>query len=176
MIDGDATNKVYTAEEAQTKWEGEAEDAKSPFYFYSCGEGANTVYGDGQCSSTTVNTIRVCKSFAEDLWGDDGSDLDNCGMSIWTGAEATWDNPNGITAWGDVDGTTGDDPILPSKQWTGYHTFFRDTRPPLLDQFFVRVVPDKEGHCFDGAAGVLSAPVAFITFFTTMALLAAHLL
>lgn len=83
-----------------------------------------------------------------------------CGFSMWVGDSATDTdessaayNPHGIVPWGDVDGATGDDPVLPSKFWPeGYAGFIRDIKPPLLDQFFVQVVDDSAGHCFKGSA------------------------
>ena len=111
--------------------------------------GNTTLYKEGgACNSKKVNTLRVCQSFVDKIWANDGttakagkkdgSNFDACGMNIWSGATETTQNPNGIVGWGDVDGSTGDDPILPSIFWEGQaKNFFRDTKPPLFDQVSV---------------------------------------
>jgi hypothetical protein len=114
-----------------------------------------------KCNAKAVNSIRVCRSFADNLWSikPDKKELrsgeDLCGFSVYTGAGAffaagdpKYPNPNGIVGWGDVDGTTGDDPVLPAKFWNSAEEFFRDTRPPMLDDFYIEIVDDKEGRCF----------------------------
>lgn len=137
-----------------------------------------TLYGEGECTETTVDTLRICRSFATSLWGDDGSHFDGCGMNVYSGADEEDSNPNGIVPWGDVDGTTGDDPILPSKFWGSVNEFFRDTKPPLFDEFLIHVVDDEDGHCFKGSesftgtasAATLSAAAAATVAAATVAL------
>ena len=87
---------------------------------------------------------------------------DKCGFSVWTGSEDNFGgdkynfpNPNGIVGWGNVDGSTGDDPVLPGKFWGSVDEFFRDTRPPLLDDFFLEVVDEKDGYCFGGTGAAV---------------------
>ena len=79
--------------------------------------------GEGTCNGKKSDTIRICKTFATKLWGDDGSKYDQCGMMIWNSHrddvisdENAWaddkivggdGNPVGITPWGDVDGRNG---------------------------------------------------------------------
>lgn len=93
-----------------------------------------------------------------------GKVYDECGMSVWNGdsfeqqstANPAAYNPNGIVPWGDVDGASGDDPVMPSLFWKeGVEGFVRDIKPPLLDEFFVEIVDGEEG-CFKGAAAALS--------------------
>lgn len=80
-----------------------------------------TVYGKGTCTGKAADTIRICRRFADELWGDDnGAKYDSCGMMHWvlngeTAAdENAWSdqghtgNPNGIMPWGDVDGRSGE--------------------------------------------------------------------
>ena len=114
-------------------------------------------YGEVGCAAPdAVNTVRLCESYVTKLWGEDGSKYDSCGMMIWVlGPGDTNEdenaNPNGILAWGAVDGRSGDDPVVPSVYWEGdAKQFLRDIKPPLLDQFMVHVVPDSAGSCFKG--------------------------
>jgi hypothetical protein len=82
------------------------------------------VYGTGTCVGKASDTIRICKTFADKLWGVDGSKYDACGMMTWIQHDSdevadanAWSdkdangikngNPAGITPWGDVDGRTG---------------------------------------------------------------------
>ena len=75
-----------------------------------------------KCGEKKADTIRICKTFANKLWGKDGSKYDQCGMMIWNshredilGDDNAWSddktaqdgNPVGITPWGDVDGRNG---------------------------------------------------------------------
>jgi hypothetical protein len=109
--------------------------------------------GDVGCDANTVNTVRVCKSFADALWGDDGSKYDGCGMMMWVADPvATEDpaNPNNWLSWGALEGKHGDDPVTPSVTWSGQAKyFFRDVKPPLFDQFYV-VIVDDDDTCFNG--------------------------
>lgn len=125
-------------------------------------------YGEGTCIGKASDTIRICKTFADKLWGIDGSKYDACGMMTWVmhrddivAPENAWSddddgdgtpdgNSEGIVPWGDVDGRTGDDPLTPSVNWDSVDAFFHDMRPPLFDQFRVTVVADEDGHCFNG--------------------------
>lgn len=69
------------------------------------------------CSGQAPDTIRVCDTFATELWGTDGSKYDSCGMMMWVphdsdsvAPENAWSDPgyeHGVTPWGDVDGRTG---------------------------------------------------------------------
>ena len=83
-------------------------------------------YGEGTCINKASDTIRICKTFADKLWGKDGSKYDQCGMMTWVmhredivADENAWSddddgdgkqdgNPGEIVPWGDVDGRTGE--------------------------------------------------------------------
>lgn len=118
----------------------------------SCTSGLKA-YGDSGCGIQDTNTVRICKSFADDLWGKDGSKYDGCGMMMWVAdpvPEEDPANPNNWLSWGALEGKHGDDPVTPSVTWSGdYKQFFRDVKPPLFDQFYVIVVPDDD-KCFKG--------------------------
>lgn len=150
--------------------------------------GSNRVFGcssftpyDGtSCDARHVNTLRLCPSFASDLFppSSPGNGLDKCGFSLWIGATEVTDpsdvtgyNPNGIVAWGDVDGSTEDDPVVPSKYWAeGAKGFVRDIRPPLLEQFFIHVADDNT-HCFNGPAAALQPASALVALVVAAATL-----
>eukprot|EP00736_Rhodelphis_marinus_P007235 Rmarinus@m.19527 len=164
----------YPMADAQDQYDAAADDDKPAFYYSDCAD--YEFAGDSDvCNAGSVNSIRICESWAEDLWGDDGSHFDDCGMSVWSGADEEFINPGGIIFWGDVDGSTGDDPILPSKFWENKESFFRDTKPPLFDEFFIRIVPDSEGNCFDGAASTISFSAQLIGLSTLLALAISHI-
>ena len=120
-------------------------------------------FGDSGCGKDDTNTVRICKSFAEDLWWEreagktinkDGSKYDGCGMMMWVADPVPVEdpaNPNNWLAWGALEGKHGDDPVTPSVTWSGdYKQFFRDVKPPIFDQFYVIVVDDADGGCFKG--------------------------
>lgn len=79
-------------------------------------------YGEDGCKEKKADTIRICRRFADELWGKDGSKYDSCGMMHWVtgedvseenawadkdGGTAQAGNYNGILPWGDVDGRSG---------------------------------------------------------------------
>jgi hypothetical protein len=117
--------------------------------------------GEGTCNKDNVNVIRVCESFADAAYDKNkdttkgnievrpGKKYDECGNLIWIGGDFSPKNPSEILTWGDVDGRSGDDPVIPSKLWPDFLTFGRDTKPPLFDEFVVIVVPDST-DCFAG--------------------------
>lgn len=152
-------------------------DTSGDYYHRECGKTCFNDTGDptqvstiidsvgNKCTKDNVNIIRVCESFAtraylknkaSNSYVAPGKKYDGCGSLIWIGGNASPSNPNQITSWGDVDGTTGDDPVLPSVLWGDFQTFARDIKPPLFDQFTVVVVPDSgsglpgAGNCFGG--------------------------
>ena len=80
-------------------------------------------YGEEGCTDKAADTIRICKRFADELWGkENGKKYDSCGMMHWvTGEDVSDDNAwadkdgtdkqqgniNGVLPWGDVDGRSG---------------------------------------------------------------------
>lgn len=148
-------------------------------YFGCCDKVANDTmsclgtlkkHGDSGCGSSDVNTLRICKSFATELWGKDGTKYDGCGMMMWVAdpvSEEDPANPYNWLSWGALEGKHGDDPVTPSVTWNkDVKEFFRDVKPPLFDQFYVIVVPDDDS-CFKGyvlngvGAGAGSITVSF---------------
>lgn len=124
--------------------------------------GTETNYKAGStCNEHSVNMIRLCESFVDRLWGKDGSKYDSCGMLVMVGGAddgsefghpIAGSNPNGIKPWADIVSSTPDDPITPSYFWEDdFANFARDVKPPLFDEFFIKVVPDAEGHCYMGS-------------------------
>lgn len=128
-------------------------------------------YGTGTCVGDQGDTVRICKSFADKLWETDGKKYDSCGMNMYVlgdpdsvADENAWSddddgdgepdgNPNEVMPWGDTDGRTGDDAMLPSRAWDGgSESFFHDVKAPFFDQFRMAVVADADGDCFDGFA------------------------
>lgn len=120
--------------------------------------------------------IRICKSFAERVWRNDGKEYDRCGFMIFTDdpeaddghGGAGWpDSKRNIVPYGDVAPDTADDPILPSKFWqdedwrgTAVEQFFNNIKPGMLDNFDFRVIDDTganselvKQHCFHGSGG-----------------------
>lgn len=105
--------------------------------------------------NTTENSgkVKICKSFLDEMWpvGEDGSidsekfKYDDCGFTIFT-------NDEGVVPYGDVDGTTGDDPIIPSLFWnSSVEAFINDIKPAFLDGFDFEVIDDSEADhddCF----------------------------
>ena len=118
----------------------------------SCSSGLKK-YGDSGCGIEDTNTVRICKSFAKELWGKDGSKYDGCGMMMWVADPVAVEdpaNPNNWLSWGALEGKHGDDPVTPSVTWSkDYKEFFRDVKPPLFDQFYVIVVDDDD-TCYKG--------------------------
>ena len=111
--------------------------------------------------------IRICKSFADRVWPQNGEDYDRCGFMIFTadpeieGSNAQGDDKNNIVPFGDVAPDTADDPIIPSKFWvdelapeapcsgdgcfargTAVEQFFNQIKPGMLDQFDFRIIDD----------------------------------
>lgn len=111
--------------------------------------------------------IRICKSFADRVWPQNGVDYDRCGFMIFTadpeieGSNAQGDDKNNIVPFGDVAPDTADDPIIPSKFWvdelapeapcsgdgcfargTAVEQFFNQIKPGMLDQFDFRIIDD----------------------------------
>jgi hypothetical protein len=149
--------------------------------------GNQTLYGNmkpnGQmCSARDVNTIRICKDYADAAWDKqrnpiDGSTFrpgemyDQCGMLIWAPdqeADAPAKEPGApnVLPWGDVAGSSGDDPVVPSATWTSFAAYSRDIKPPLFDEFNVLIVPDAEGGCFAGAKQYNAAGKVAVHAFT----------
>ncbi len=118
----------------------------------SCSSGLKK-YGESGCGIEDTNTVRICKSFAKELWGKDGSKYDGCGMMMWVADPVAVEdpaNPNNWLSWGALEGKHGDDPVTPSVTWSkDYKEFFRDVKPPLFDQFYVIVVDDDD-TCYKG--------------------------
>lgn len=127
--------------------------------------GNETLYGQtkpsGQkCTNRDVNTIRLCKNYADAAWdkqrnpmtGEDfppGEMYDQCGMLMWEGEDSK-KGGLGILDWGAVNGESGDAPVVPSAAWGSFEEYVRDVKPPLFDEFAVMIVPDEEGNCFAG--------------------------
>lgn len=89
--------------------------------------------------------IRICQSFANRVWKQNGEDYDRCGFMIFTDdpeAEdghggAGWpDSKRNIVPYGDVAPDTADDPVLPSKFWVD-----EDWRGAAVEQFFNNIKP-----------------------------------
>lgn len=127
----------------------------------SC-DGTETMYKSGTaCNEHSVNTIRLCQSFVDRLWEKDGSKYDSCGMLVMVGGKDdgsefghpyVGSNPHEIKPWADIVSSTPDDPVTPSFYWEkDFANFARDVKPPLFDEFFLKVVPDSAGHCYKGS-------------------------
>ena len=100
--------------------------------------------------------VRLCESFANKVhvavFGH------GCGFSVYT-------NDKGTVQWGDVNGATGDDPVIPSALWKSYLVNMLNgvvnddqvlyIRPPYLDEYYFEIVRDGSG-CYGSAVRAFS--------------------
>ncbi len=94
------------------------------FYFcYGCH------YTEPVATDTTNKKIRLCKNFAERLWGaaidQTSTKFDNCGFKLSSGKV-----------------------VIPSKHWSTGSAFFAEIIPPLYTGYTVEIV-DSEENCFN---------------------------
>ena len=90
-------------------------------------------------SDTGNKVIRLCKKFAERLWGgdlDSSTDkFDACGFNFQGNVE------------------------IPSHKWSNALSFFNDVKPPIFSAWTVQIV-NSETDCFNS-----SSPFGLMAFF-----------
>lgn len=88
--------------------------------------------------------IRLCKSFIEDVWGNDidkrSTEYDNCGMNTYWRDDPTY--------------------IMPSVEWENATEFFKECKPPLFENYTIVI---SEDDCYnDGYIMILSCLILLI--------------
>ncbi|CAI2379373.1 unnamed protein product [Moneuplotes crassus] len=116
--------------------------AEIEFYFcYGCH------YTEPKSTNSTANTITLCKSFVERLWGSDINSptekFDHCGFKVGSNIE------------------------IPSKKWASASAFFADVLPPLFSGFSIQIADDDK-NCFNTAPGhtLVALGVALVAYLT----------
>ena len=87
-------------------------------------------YTEPDSTDTTNKKIRLCKDFAERLWGEDidksTTKFDSCGFMV------------------------GGEVVIPSSKWADGNAFFAERLPPLFSDYTIEIVNGDE-DCFNRA-------------------------
>ena len=121
--------------------------------------------------NSTTNEIRVCKSFVDRIWRDDGAEYDDCGVMKPN------DCPDGFDDFDPY--TCGDDLIIPRKtpDFDSASKFMNKFKPPgMSDYTFIQVPDDHDEGCwtakaFSSGAATLSSRVAVLSSLAVSVLL-----
>jgi len=121
--------------------------------------------------NTTDSTVRVCRSFVDRIWRDEGAEYDDCGVMKPN------DCPDGFDDFDPY--TCGDDLIIPRKT-EGFDSalnFMNKFKPPGMgDYSFVIAEDDDPDGCwtakaFSSGAATLSSRVAVLSSLAVSVLL-----
>jgi len=106
------------------------------YFCYAC----HFTEPDNTYPNTTPPTLKVCKEYAERLWGASldaaSTKFDSCGMTTYfrSGAQSS-------------------QIVIPSLTWKTAYEFFAEVKPPLFEDYEIQIVEDNT-DCFNVAQKV----------------------